>query len=238
HWQLYHYVRQSEGISKAIGAGAGARDLPGRWAVRASFYLVPLTSFLTMAQVPQRFFLGFAVWLPTLPTWFVAALWIVTCGFLLAAAFELSRTSKAGGVNAAYLQYLVSHFALFILAYAVIRDVVLSWLMANIWHNTQYLRFVHRTNQQRFNKGPEPKRARVLSILSQPRMAVVYFLFCLAVTAVVYSGLADFVAWMTAQGQLDALLIAAVVYQTVNFHHYIVDAIIWRRPRMPVRSRP
>ncbi len=24
----------------------------------------------------------------------------------------------------------------------------------------------------------------------------------------------------------------AVVYQTINFHHYIVDAIIWRRKKV------
>ena len=57
-----------------------------------------------------------------------------------------------------------------------------------------------------------------------------YLLTCIGITGIVYWGLI---------GTLNALLFAGlsaavVLYQIVNFHHYIVDSMIWkvRRPRM------
>jgi hypothetical protein len=31
--------------------------------------------------------------------------------------------------------------------------------------------------------------------------------------------------------QSQAVLAGLVVFQTINFHHFIVDAVIWKRPR-------
>jgi hypothetical protein len=32
------------------------------------------------------------------------------------------------------------------------------------------------------------------------------------------------------------LPLALIVYQTINFHHYIVDALIWKLRRKPVQQ--
>ena len=44
------------------------------------------------------------------------------------------------------------------------------------------------------------------------------------------------IAYLTFTGivrsfQSQAVLAGLVLFQTINFHHFIVDAVIWRRPR-------
>ena len=34
----------------------------------------------------------------------------------------------------------------------------------------------------------------------------------------------------------SVLPLSLLAYMTINFHHYVVDAIIWRRPRRPAAA--
>jgi hypothetical protein len=84
-------------------------------------------------------------------------------------------------------------------------------------------------NTRRFKDGVDPE-ARFLSYISQPNRLWLYLLTCVGITGIVYWGLIR-----TLNALLFAGLSAAVVlYQIVNFHHYIVDSMIWkvRNPRM------
>ncbi|HEX6987725.1 MAG TPA: hypothetical protein VF170_20260, partial [Planctomycetaceae bacterium] len=66
-----------------------------------------------------------------------------------------------------------------------------------------------------------------LSALSQSHVVnvVCYFGVCLAITGAVYGVL----QWALQVTPLAAVPLAAVVvYQTINFHHYIVDGVIWK----------
>ncbi len=108
-------------------------------------------------------------------------------------------------------------------AYVAIEDVTAGWLVANVWHNAQYILFVWLFNNRRFEGRSQPQ-ARFLSLISQRRNILLYLGGCLAISSLVYSAIVSALPSI----QLPALAAAAIVYQTINFHHYIVDAVIWR----------
>ena len=131
-----------------------------------------------------------------------------------------------GRLAAVHTLYLLTHIAIFSVAYVWLSDITFGFLMINIWHNCQYILFVWMQNRRRFDKGIDP-RARFLSYLSQPGRIWLYLLACTAIAGAVYGGLLQTIDWLFFAG-LSATL---VLYQIVNFHHYIVDALIWRSPK-------
>jgi hypothetical protein len=115
--------------------------------------------------------------------------------------------------------------------YLAVEDITFGWLGINIWHNAQYILFVWLFNTRRFKDGIDPN-ARFLSYISQPGRLWLYLLTCVAITGVVYAGLF---------GVLEATLLAGlwgtiVFYQIVNFHHYVVDSMIWKQRQAPIRK--
>ena len=66
--------------------------------------------------------------------------------------------------------------------------------------------------------------ARFLSKLCQPNKVLYYFAICLAISTVLYAAIK---VSSVAIGDVGVPLII-VIYQTINFHHYIVDSVIWR----------
>ena len=136
----------------------------------------------------------------------------------------------AGGrLAAVHTLYMLTHFTIFLVAYLLIDDITYGWLMINIWHNAQYILFVWMFNTRRFKDGIDPE-ARFLSYISQPGRLWLYLGTCVVITGVIY--------WV-ALGALDALFFAGlsatiVLYQIVNFHHYVVDANIWKVRKAPI----
>ncbi len=114
-------------------------------------------------------------------------------------------------------------------ATSLIDDVTTGWLVANVWHNAQYIGFVWLFNNRRFEGRSEPQ-ARFLSLISQRRNIFFYVGVCLAISSLVYTAIGYALPYM----QLAPLAAAAIVYQTINFHHYIVDAVIWRSRKAKV----
>ena len=119
--------------------------------------------------------------------------------------------------------YMLSHVVIFVVGYVLIQDVTAGWLVANVWHNAQYILFVWLFNNRRFEGRSDPQ-ARFLSLISQRRNLFLYVGVCLAISTMVYTAIATSLPYL----QLSALAAAAIAYQTINFHHYIVDAVIWR----------
>ena len=126
---------------------------------------------------------------------------------------------------------MATHFLVFGAFYVAVADVTFGWLGVNIWHNAQYILFVWLFNARRFKDGIDPE-ARFLSYISQPGRLWLYLLTCVAITGVVYIGIL---------GTLEAALAAGmagtvVLYQIVNFHHYVVDSLIWKQRTAPIRT--
>jgi len=122
---------------------------------------------------------------------------------------------------------MASHFSVFIIGYVLIDSIDYGWLALNMWHNAQYLLFVWLYNNARF-EGRIDEKHRRLSIMSQRRNVATYVLVCLGLSTLIYSALRLGLMVLP----FAILPAMAVTYQTINFHHYIVDAIIWRRKKV------
>lgn len=220
YWQWFHYTRQSWGIAQGYRRKAGIESQPGMLDT-VMFYALPVAGIVTRsAQEPETFL--------SMPIRFIPVSETVASGAILLASVLVAlwihqtiRRFRNGQIGLPYLLYLISHHVIFATAYLVIPDVTVGWLVVNIWHNGQYILFVWMFNNRRFSAGISP-RARLLSWLSQDERMWGYMAACVLLSTVVY--------WTI--GNVLPLAFAMplfIVYQIINFHHYVVDAVIWRR---------
>lgn len=230
YWQWFHYARQSWGISRAYRGREKDALYEDGWLDQAIFYVVPVLGILHRSNQDPGVFIYLELRVVPVASQFVDLAW-AAAGVLL--AYWCVRRIQAwrdGRLAAAHTLYMLTHFAVFGVAYLLIEDVTYGWLVINIWHNAQYVLFVWMFNTKRFKNGIDPE-ARFLSYISQPGKLWLYLITCVAITGVVY--------WAII-GTLDALLFSGlsatiVLYQIVNFHHYIVDSKIWKVRKEPIR---
>ena len=231
YWQWYHYTRQSWGVSRSYRAKEKGALYEDGWLDQAIFYAVPVLGILHRSAQAQPKFLGSEMVVLPVPTWLVGAAAVATgllLGYWIVRRLNAWRERRLAG---AHTLYMLSHFAIFAVGYVLIEDITYGWLAVNIWHNAQYILFVWLFNTRRFKNGIDPQ-ARFLSYISQPNRILLYLGTCVAITGVIY--------WAVL-GTLEALLFSGVsativMYQVVNFHHYIVDALIWKVRSAPVRE--
>jgi hypothetical protein len=131
--------------------------------------------------------------------------------------------------RAPYAAYMVTHIAIFTTGYLLIDDINNGWLVLNIWHNVQYLLIVWMFNANRFKRGIDQQH-RLLSTISQPQNVWMYVGTSLAAATFMYLNVQKGVGLLAPSNVLPA---SFAVYMIINFHHYVVDTIIWRRPRRP-----
>lgn len=225
YWQWFHYTRQSYGISQAY-ARKSTPPLDDARINKLALYLLPLWGILQRSAEQPTKFLGQE--LKVLPVPHMLADLVGMCATAICAYWLLGRLRawRAGRVPTAHTLYMLSHFAVFFTGYIAITNIDYGWLTINIWHNAQYILFVWLANNRRFQGRVDPEH-RLLSTISQRQNVVLYFVVCLGVTVAVY---------VTIQSVLTALTVVSIaymllIYQSLNFHHYIVDAIIWRGNR-------
>jgi hypothetical protein len=153
----------------------------------------------------------------------IADLAMVAAGALVVAwaiQVALRYWREKSTLSLAFLLYQISHQVIFLAGYVLIADITVGWLVINIWHNAQYVLFVWMFNNRRF-AGRASAKAPLLSRLSQDGRIVWYLTFCLLLSTAIYWLLANVVPLFLA-------LPVFLVYHVINFHHYVVDAIIWR----------
>lgn len=230
YWQWWHYTRQSYGIYRILSHKSGVpADETHHRAATTALYAVPLFGVLHRSRQDFDYFLGLECWfvpVPELLLWASGAFAAGSLGWWALASMQARREGRWSSTVACYL---VSHHAIFYIGYYAITHIDFGWLVLNVWHNAQYILIVWAFNQRRFKDGVDAK-ARVLSWISQPRLprAVAYFAVCLALSTGFYAT----AAWSLESTFLAAIPAASVLlYQTINFHHYIVDTVIWRRPK-------
>lgn len=224
-WQSWHYTRQSFGIARAYGRASASPPAAQRL-VDLVVYGFPLWGVLRRAHQDPGTFYGAPLWCPPTPAIVVdgvAAL--ALAGLALWLVRELRAWRRGDRRRLPQALFVLSHVAITTVSYLLIADITRGWLFINIWHNAQYLLFVWAANARRF-AGPAPTTGLARRI-SQPGWFAAYALACVAVSAAFYLTLGE-VAGLLAWTSLPALL---VLHQTANFHHYVVDALIWRRPR-------
>ena len=224
YWQWFHYTRQSYGIERAYRRKAGEHVAINDYLTTRSLYLLPLFGILHRSYQQQSEFLGMEVkYLPvTLPL-----LWIVGVLSVVAMAAWMAQQLVALFQNRlalAHTLYVLSHHIVFLTGYLLIDDITTGWLVLNVWHNAQYILFVWMFNNNRFKKGVD-ERHWFLSTISQTKNMIAYFGICLLISTVVH-----FVLKAAGDGAMaaTAIPVTLVLFMMINFHHYLVDGIIWK----------
>jgi hypothetical protein len=225
-FQWFHTTRQSWGIAQHYRRAAGgiADDPPRR--SELTLWSIPIAGLLWRAHQQPTTFLYMDLRLPPVPLGVVVAALAVSAVLVVSFFWQRLRTLRSG--EGPHLLYCASHCVVFALAYLVIDDLHAGWLLVNVWHNVQYLGFVWMKNRQRFDSGVRPD-APILSWVCQPgaTRAVLYFAGCLAISTPLFLGL---------YALTDLLSLTVLMAFTINFHHYIVDGVIWKRRPATTRA--
>ncbi len=237
YWQWFHYARQSEGVSKAYAGRSAGKDIGNVHVARVAFYSVPVAGILHVsARAPDRFLTMPVRTLPV-PGWLATAALIFSAAAVgLWLVFQI-RAWRRGQLAGAYVAYVISHFVVFGVAYIGLREISYGWLAVNMWHNAQYILFVWLFNNRRFD-GKVDQRRTFISTISQSGRFPLYIGVCLTLSTLTYFLIERFgvIALGDALG-ISAAVAAVIIYQTVNFHHYVVDALIWKLRKPALRSK-
>lgn len=231
YWQWYHYTRQSWGISRTFRGKERDALFEDGWLDQAIFYALPVLGILHRSNQNPGQFIGLELRVIPVPFMLVEIAAAVTAVLLAVWGLRRLQAWREGRLAPLHTLYMITHFGIFASAYLTIENVTVGWLTINIWHNAQYVLFVWMFNTRRFKNGIDPE-ARFLSFISQPQRLWLYLLTCIAITGVFYWALL---------GTLNALFFTGltatiVTYQIVNFHHYIVDSMIWKVRKAPIRK--
>ncbi len=232
YWQWFHYTRQSYGIERVYRRKSGDEVVGSERLTRWALYLVPLWGILYRSYQAPETFLGVEVRVLPVPWELVVGSGVAAAAAMAWWLFELGAQLLRGGRLQGHSLYLLSHTVVFAVGYVVIRNLDHGWLVINVWHNAQYILFVWMFNQNRFRQGVDPEH-RFLSRLSQPSNWPYYFLTCLLISTLLYFGLDQGLDTLAPYSTLPLFLVA---YQTINFHHYIVDGLIWKVRKKPLRE--
>lgn len=233
HWQWFHYTRQSEGVGKAFGFKTGSAQAGNARLNRALFYLTPLTCLLALSHRQPAEFLYMSLYTVPVPLALVQASAAVTGALFALWLAVQARAVAAGTLRPLHLCYFLGHHAIYVVAYVAIADINLGWLAINTWHNLQYISFVWVCNVNQHKLGYNRQRP-LMSWLSQPQRAPIYIGLCVIAALAVYAAIDHVLTASVAAGLLSVATI--IVYQSINFHHYIVDSVIWKLRKPAVRS--
>lgn len=225
-FQWFHTTRQSWGIAQHYRRAAGGVASEPVWLSELTLWAIPVAGILRRCHDQPVSFLYMNLQLPPVPDTTI----VTVLAALLTLAFFVRRL-RSGELASNYSAYFAAHSLVFALGYLAIDSLHAGWLLVNVWHNAQYLLYVWQKNRDRFAGGVRAE-APVLSWLCQPghRRTLAYFAALLAVSTPLFTGLyaltdgAD--RWLAGSGVVSMTLLVALA---VNFHHYIVDGIIWRR---------
>ncbi|MBK8260592.1 MAG: hypothetical protein IPK80_04550 [Nannocystis sp.] len=219
-WQSWHYTRQSYGIARAYGWASGGAD---RWA-EVVVYTFPLWGLLSRAHAAPAEFYGAAIVWPPVPGW---AVWIAATAAMGAlfgwGARRLRAHARGDHRGGPAGLFVLSHVLITAVAYLWIEEITYGWFFLNIWHNAQYSLFLWANQARRFAGAQGPERRLAARVFAAERFGL-YAGLCLIVGGGFYGALGAGVALIPAIG-LPTLLI---VHLSVNFHHYLIDAAIWR----------
>jgi len=233
YWQWWHYTRQSYGVSRIYRRKA---SLPINDSLtKLTIYAVPVWGILYRSyQAPDKYLFTEVKVLP-IPFWLVAATGAFALAVTVSWIKEQLHAYSEGRLATAHTLYMCSHLTVFGAGYLFISDINYGWLVLNIWHNCQYILTVWMFNNNRF-KNQIDTRHKFLSYISQRRNLAIYFAVCLAISTVFYSMLATTLGWISSLAIFGSLPLFAIAYQAINFHHYVVDAIIWKVRKKSLRQ--
>ena len=231
YWQWFHYTRQSWGISQVYRRKSGGLVEDGLWFSRLSFYLLPAWGILYRSWQAPGEFLGAELRVIPVPELLVDVVGVAALASVLAWVYVRAKAWRVGKLALAHTFYMLSHYVVFFVGYWVIEDITYGWLVINVWHNAQYILFVWLYNTNRYKGGVDPK-AKFLSWLSQPNKYADYFFICFGISTAIYFSF----LFVSTSFALTGVPLLIIIYQAINFHHYIVDGLIWKVSKKPIQK--
>lgn len=221
--QAFHVARQSYGIARRHELRPSGRHQ------RLPCFLIhifPLWGYLHRSAQAPGSFLGYPIWLPPVPQELANSAGVVAVAAFLYWIWRLFKQKGQAQRNGPFNGFVFSHLLVSFIGYFWIGDITVGWLVVNVWHNIQYLIFVHRQGRSGAH-GPSPSRPSWPEML---KATAVFFIPCAVLGAAVYgiaNGVGQSLLWLG----FPTVLIAHFV---LNFHHYLADSLIWKRRRAPV----
>lgn len=226
YWQWFHYARQSYGVAQAYRRKSNGLVTEDSITFQIFFYLIPVWGILhRSAQAPERF-LAMELKVLPIPPFVADAVGAIALAALAVWVGRKILEAGRGQLAVAHTLFMASHFTIFLVGYVVIDGINQGWLVLNIWHNLQYIAFVWLYNNNRFRGGVDPRHT-LLSTLSQTRNVALYLGFSVALS----TGLYVLVREALVSIGSASFMYVVLAYQVFNFHHYVVDAVIWRSRR-------
>lgn len=223
--QTYHVARQSFGISRAYRRAESSTLRPDRLA-EGLVYLFPAWGLLARCADTPQSFLGYPIQLPAVP---VQVVDVVAVAALAGGLWWLQRQCRAalaGRGNWRHDGFVASHLLVSFTAYVWTTDITIGWLVVNIWHNLQYLLFVWVQNIRR-DSPMQCGQSSPIGIGGLWKNAARYGGLCLALGAALHQA----AQWAGTQLLWLGLPTVLIAHFTLNFHHYLVDGVIWKRRR-------
>jgi len=228
YWQALHYTRQSYGIARLYQRKAGAASADDGWTAAAMLHLLPLWGIVYRSYEQPAKLLWFEIRMIPVPYAAVLGTGTVAMGAIAWWLTGVVRDHRRGRLAFLPTVYLLTHAAVFTIGYLLLSDNTQGWLVINVWHNAQYLLVVWLYHHGQ-SAGRAEASAGLLALLGRNRL-LLFFGVCFGASLLMYTGIS---LAMGAAGPL----VAMVIFQAINFHHYIVDAAVWRLRRPALRAR-
>lgn len=219
YWQWFHYLRQSWGIARAYERKSTGSLPEPPLLVAAIFASVPVWGILSRSHQSPEQFLFADVWTFPVPALAVNVAAVVAASLVGAGVVSRGRAWLRGELPLAHTLLMFSHLVMFGFSYLVIDNIDAGWLAINVWHNVQYIAFVWHTNNRQATSGQRPG---MFHRLCSSDRVVRYLVVSVLTSTMLYIALG-----LT----LAAVATPVIVYQAINFHHYVVDSRIWRSRR-------
>lgn len=237
YWQWFHYVRQSEGIAKAyLGRATGATPGDARLA-RVAFWAVPVAGILHVSARDPSTFLGMPIWTLPVPAAVLPAVDALAIAAVAGWGWQQWQAWRARRLAHRYVTYVLTHWAVFGAGYVLIETLNHGWLVVNVWHNAQYILFVWLFNNRRHGSGTAAPGKAFLATISRDGRFPLYIAVCLTLSTAVYFCIERFgVGALQSSLGVSAMVAGLAVYQSLNFHHYIVDSVIWKLRKRSVAA--
>ncbi len=231
YWQWFHYMRQSYGISRVYQRKAQLSGKFNDLLEDGIIYLVPIWGILNRSYQNPGHFLGLELKVIPVAPELLNAVALTSLAMVVFWGVIKIQAFVQGKLDRAHTLFQLTHLSVFYVSYILIPSIDVGWLVINIWHNAQYVLFVWLFNNNRFKEKIDPQH-KFLSTLSLSKHKVWYFGTCVLLAGIIYKSIELGIKIF----EVPVLPWAIVVYQTINFHHYIVDGIIWKIRRKPIRD--
>ncbi len=224
--QWFHYMRQGHGLARMYfraspeGQSAGSRDI----VTDLLLVLVPVYAIAARSATMGGTFLDLPAKTPVLPAEAITALGLAAAVAGVMWTLRSALAFTRGTLDGMYASFVLSYVAMFLVGYIAIESADIGWLAISIWHTLQYALMVWMMSAKK-QAGAEP--ASFIARMSPPRRMAGYVLSCIAISTAIYLVLGQLVMAMG-----GGMLVAVVIYLGINFHHYMVGALMWKRRRI------